>query len=48
MEDHDREHEDPQEFWDECTICEDRIMGDIETGKRTPNGDLKEDSNVTI
>ena len=48
MEDHDFQHEDPQDFWDECTICAERIEGDIETGKRTPDGELKEESNESV
>ena len=48
MEDHDFQHEDPQDFWDECTICAERIEGDIETGKRTPDGELKEESDESV
>jgi len=41
MEAHDYEHDgDPKEYWDECSICAQRVEGEIEEGKRTPNGDL--------
>lgn len=45
---HELEHgDDPQLYWGECGICAERIEADIEDGKRTPNGDLTNEDEIT-